>query len=176
MRKRMESVYKWWSAKHVWVLVLFIVIRNNNNLILFRCMLLISFLFSSPPNKTKTVKWKCSLLSLVWLFATPSTVAHQALLSIGFFRQEYWSGLPFPFLGYHPNPGIKPTSPALQTDSLPFEPPRSPIRPKSSPFPNTSRECFLLIFFSLCRKEATKSTESFVEQRDWIPFLPTCGE
>ena len=36
------------------------------------------------------------LLSRVWLFATPSTVAHQAPLSMGFSRQEYWSGLPFP--------------------------------------------------------------------------------
>ena len=41
----------------------------------------------------------------------------------GFPRQEYWSGLPFPFPGYPPDPGIKPGSPALQTDSLLSEPP-----------------------------------------------------
>ena len=40
----------------------------------------------------------------------------------GFSRQEYWSGLPFPSPGYHPNPGIEPRSPALQTDALPSEP------------------------------------------------------
>ena len=49
------------------------------------------------------------------------TIAHQALLSIGFSRQEYWSGLLFPSLGDLPNPGIEPTSPAFQADSLPRE-------------------------------------------------------
>ena len=53
---------------------------------------------------------------------TPWTVARQAPLSIGFLRQEYWNGLPFPFPGNHPNPGIKLGSPALQADSLPAEP------------------------------------------------------
>ena len=48
------------------------------------------------------------------------TVAHQAPLSMGFSRQEYWSGLPFLFPGYLLNPGIKPASPALQVDSLPL--------------------------------------------------------
>ena len=50
--------------------------------------------------------------------ATPGTVAHQAPLSMGFSRQGYWSGLPFPSPGDLPNPGIKPRSPALQADSL----------------------------------------------------------
>ena len=50
--------------------------------------------------------------------ATPWTVAHQAPLSMGFPRQEYWSGLPFPSPGDLPNPGIKLRSSALQTDSL----------------------------------------------------------
>ena len=45
-------------------------------------------------------------------FVTPWTVAHQASLSTGLFRQEYWSRLPFPFLGDLPNPGIEPTSAA----------------------------------------------------------------
>ena len=53
--------------------------------------------------------------------ATPWTVACQGPLSIGFSRQEYWSGLPIPSLGDHANPGIKPRSPALQADSLPTE-------------------------------------------------------
>ena len=42
---------------------------------------------------------------------------------MGFFRQDYWSGLPFPFLGDLPDPGIEPGSPTLQADSLPSEPP-----------------------------------------------------
>ena len=50
---------------------------------------------------------------------TPLTIACQAPLFMGFSRQEYWSGLSFPSPGYLPNPGIKPTSPALQADSLP---------------------------------------------------------
>ena len=52
---------------------------------------------------------------------TPWTIAHQAPLSMGFSRQEYWSGLPFPSPGNLPNPGIAPGSPALQADSLPTE-------------------------------------------------------
>ena len=54
------------------------------------------------------------------------TVAHQAPLSMGFPRQEYWSGLPFPFPGDLPNPGIELGSPVLQADSLPSEPPGRP--------------------------------------------------
>ena len=60
-------------------------------------------------------------LSCVQLFVTPWTVAHQALLSMGFSRQEYWSGLPFPSPGDLPDPGIKPGSPALPADYLPAE-------------------------------------------------------
>ena len=47
---------------------------------------------------------------------------------MGFSKQEYWSGLPFPSPGDLPDPGIKPGSPALQADSLPSE---SPGKPKS---------------------------------------------
>ena len=65
---------------------------------------------------------KVKLLSSVWLFAASWTVAHQAPLSMGFSRQEYWSGLPYPSPGDLPNPGIEPGSPALQADSLPSEP------------------------------------------------------
>ena len=54
---------------------------------------------------------------------TPWTVAHQAPLSMGFSRQEYWSGLPCPPPGDLPNPGIEPWPPALQADSLLSEPP-----------------------------------------------------
>ena len=56
-----------------------------------------------------------SCFSHVQLFVTPWTIAHQAPLSMGFSRQEYWSQLPFPSPGDLPDPGIKPTSasPAL---------------------------------------------------------------
>ena len=53
------------------------------------------------------------VLTSVQLFAIPGTVAHQAPLSMGFSRQEYWSGLPFPSSGDLLNPGTKPMSPAL---------------------------------------------------------------
>ena len=53
----------------------------------------------------------------------PWTVACQAPLSMGFSRQEHWSGLLFPSPEDLPNPGIEPRSPALQADSLPSEPP-----------------------------------------------------
>ena len=54
---------------------------------------------------------------------TPWTVACQAPLCLGFPKQEYWSGLPFPSPGDLPDPGTEPRSPALQMDSLLSEPP-----------------------------------------------------
>ena len=66
-------------------------------------------------------------LSCVRLFAIPWTTIYQASLSMGFSKQEYWSGLPFPSPGDLPDPGVKPRSPALQTDTLPSEPPGKPI-------------------------------------------------
>ena len=53
-------------------------------------------------------------------------VAHQALPSIGFSRQQYWSGLPFPSPGDPPNPGTEPGSPELEADALTSEPPEKP--------------------------------------------------
>ena len=69
---------------------------------------------------------KVTSLSRVRLFETPGTVAYQAPLSMGFSRQGYWSGLPFPSPGDLPDPGIEPGSPVLQTDALPSEPPGKP--------------------------------------------------
>ena len=57
-------------------------------------------------------------LSRARLFATPWIVADQTFKSMGFSRQEYWSGLPFPYPGDLPNPGIEPGSPALEADAL----------------------------------------------------------
>ena len=66
------------------------------------------------------------VLSCVQLFETPWTIACQTPLSMGFPRQEHWSGLPFPSPGDLSDRGIEPGSPALQADSLPFEPPGNP--------------------------------------------------
>ena len=72
------------------------------------------------------VKVKVKSFSPVRLFATPWTIAYQAPPSMGFSRQEYWSGLPFPSLGDLPDPGIKPVSTALAdgffTTELPGKP------------------------------------------------------
>ena len=62
--------------------------------------------------------------------ATLWTIAHQAPQSMGFSRQEYWSGLPFPSPGDLPDPGIKPRSPALQADALTSSHQGSPLRRK----------------------------------------------
>ena len=64
------------------------------------------------------VQW----LSCVQFFAPPWTIAHQAPPPIGFSRQEYWNGLPFPSPGDLSHPGMEPGSPALQADSLPTKP------------------------------------------------------
>ena len=92
------------------------------------------------------VKW----LSRVRLFATLWTVAFQAPLSMGFSRQESWSGLPFPSPGDLPDPGIEPRSPALQADALPSEPPGKPKKASNYfPFPCTSM-VFSSVFKWLC--------------------------
>ena len=64
--------------------------------------------------------------SIIQLFATPWTVARQALLIMVFNRQAHWSGFPFLSPGDLPNPGIKPGSPELQADSLLSELPGKP--------------------------------------------------
>ena len=69
------------------------------------------------------MKVKVKSLSHVPLFVTPWSVAYQVPPSLGFSRQEYWSGLLFPSPGDLPNPGIEPRSPTLQADALPSEPP-----------------------------------------------------
>ena len=63
---------------------------------------------------------------LVRFFATPWTITRQAPLSMGFSRQEHWSGLPCPSPGDLPNLGIEPESPALQAGPLPAELPGNP--------------------------------------------------
>ena len=87
-------------------------------------LVLVEGLFTSV---LETIVSSSSLsLSRVRLFATPWTVAYQAPPSMGFSRQEYWSGLPFPSPGNLPNPGIEPESPTVQADTLTSEPPGKP--------------------------------------------------
>ena len=76
---------------------------------------LIPWIYLSLPlyNRIKKRKKKVKSLSHVWLFATPWTVAYQSPPSMGFSRQEYWNGLPFPSPGDLPDPGIETESPAL---------------------------------------------------------------
>ena len=82
------------------------------------------------------MKVKVKSLSRVQLFATPWTVAYQASPSMGFSRQEYWSGLPFPSPGDLPNPGIEPGFPALVADALTSELPGKP-----NPSANAGQSC-----------------------------------
>ena len=79
-------------------------------------------------------------LSHVILFVTPWTVAHQPPLSMGFSRQGYCSGLPFPSSEDLPDPGIEPGFPALQADSLPSEPPGGDGYPLQYSYLENSRD------------------------------------
>ena len=83
---------------------------------------MISFANKSFEPKTKVLV--SQLCPALW--DPMDCVAHQAPLPMEFSKQEYWSGLPFPFSGSLPYPGIEPESPALQADSLPSKPPRKP--------------------------------------------------
>ena len=76
------------------------------------------------PKKISEVK----SLGHVRLFATPWTVAYQGPLSMGFSRQKYWSGLPFPSPGDLPNLGIEPWVSVLWADALLSEPPGKKIK------------------------------------------------
>ena len=90
---------------------------------------------------------KVKSLSRVQLFVTPWTVAQQAPPSMGFSRQEYWSGLPFLSLGDLPDPGIKPRSPALQADALTSEPPGKPQKAHGNhPFDHLLSGASILFF------------------------------
>ena len=76
---------------------------------------------------------RVKLLSHIRLFATTWTVAYQAPQSMGFSRQEYCSGLPFPSPEDLPDPGMEPGSPTLQADALPSKSPGKPQTVKNLP-------------------------------------------
>ena len=87
---------------------------------------------SGPATQVSNIqshKYHC-VLSHVQLFMTPWAVAHQAPLSMGFSRQEYWSGLPCPFPRGLPNLGIEPKTPGLAGRFFTTEPPGKPIVPQ----------------------------------------------
>ena len=81
-------------------------------------------------------------------FVTPWTVACQAPLSMGFPRQEYWSGLPLSSPGDLPNPGIKPASPALAGEFFTAEPPGKPICHSYTNLQNSWNTMFPWLTFS----------------------------
>ena len=90
---------------------------------------------------------KVKSLSRVRLFATPWTVTYQASPSMGFSRQEYWSGLPFPSPTDLPDPGIEPGSPALEADTLTSEPPGKPMEEAMVIQSKLREENFFSFFF-----------------------------
>ena len=114
-----------------------------------------------------TWKWRESVSrSVVSDSVTPGTAAHQAPLSMGFPRQEYWRGLPFPSPGDLPDPGFEPGSPALQMDSLLSEPPGKPcaylhlIKKKNPRLWNNTLSFFLDSFETVLREITVFSQES----------------
>ena len=112
------------------------------------------------------VKVKVKSLSRVRLFATPWTIAYQASPSLGFSRQEYWSGLPFPSPGDLPNPEIEPGSPVLQADALPSEPPG-----KSSPRKRNTKKknvCLRRSYKSLRKEEKWKAKKKGKDTPIWM--------
>ena len=85
-------------------------------------------LYGSDACTFTSCSWRSEVksLSCVRLFMTPWTVAHQTPSSMGFSRQQYWSGLPFPSPGDLPDPGIEPRSLTFQVDALTSKPPGKP--------------------------------------------------
>ena len=81
------------------------------------------FLFSALVSKLLKVS---EVAQSCMILCYPMDCSYQAPLSMGFFRREYWSGLPFPSPGDLPDPGIEPRSPTLRADALPSEPPGKP--------------------------------------------------
>ena len=94
----------------------------------------------SPLVPSSISLWQWKSLSRVQLFATLWTIARQPPLSMGFSRQEYWSGLPFPSPGDLPDPGIELGFSALQAEPLPSEPPGNSISVSGTLFTSSPGE------------------------------------
>ena len=85
-----------------------LLISNQNMNKFHHLTMKIQFQAESPTHLPVLSVWLCAcMFSHVWLFATLWTIVHQAPLSVGFSRQEYWSALPCPLPGDLPNPGIE---------------------------------------------------------------------
>ena len=107
------TVYQLWKQLHIEELKKIKLLALN-----YLCISVSRFVLLVSSDRCMCVR--AYLFSRVWLFVTPWMIAHQTPLSMGFSRQEYWSGLPFPPPGYLPDPGIEEMSPAsltLQMDS-----------------------------------------------------------
>ena len=102
-----------WAMERKGIYPFFRELLESSVLVQISVLSMISSMGLGRPFKLPLPASLLSRFSRVWLFATPWTVAYQAPLSMGFSRQEYWSGLPFPSPGDLPNPGTAPGSPAL---------------------------------------------------------------
>ena len=129
-----------------------------------------TFVSSSRESPSLCVSGCVKSLSPVWLCVTPWTAAHQASLFVGFCRQEYWSGLPFPSPGTLPDsdPGIKPGSSSLQEDFLLSEPLGGPsefmMTPNKIHCLNASQPLYLV-----CKESTAKQSNWW----DWTPWDTT---
>ena len=130
-------------------------------------------------------KEKKKSLSRVQLFESPWIVVHQAPLSMGLFRQDYWSGLPFPSPGKLPNPGIEPRDRTqvfcIAGRFLSSEPPRKPFR--APLIPNLSfPPCPVIVNYSipsakfLYHRQLLPLTTRVCKRTKALPpaFLHTC--
>ena len=127
-----QGLFQWDTSSHQVAKVLEFQLQHQSFQRIFRIHFLYFLFFWFDLLAEIKLTWGWSLgnhdhfawaLSCVWLFVTPWTVGHQAPLSLGFSRQEYWSALPFPHPGDLPDPGMEPmfpVSPTLQVDSLPL--------------------------------------------------------
>ena len=132
-----------------------------------------SWSFSLAIHVKKVARNGCSVMSDS---VTPWTVAHPAPLSIGFPRQEYWSGLPFPSPGDLPGPGIKPTSPAWADRFLTTEPLGSPAQGLAQS--KISTLVCPLLFSGDARKSWRRASclsvcLHMVSLRDWLGLPPS---
>ena len=108
--------------------------------------------------------------------AAPWTVAHQAPLSMGFSRQEYWSGLLFPSPGDLPNTGLEPGSPALQADSLPTElwgkhknllVLINSVKLQDTKYVYNNLSCFNTLTMKYLKRKSRKQFHLYYHQKEW---------